>query len=82
VSLAFFVIVIWYLYGGGLEHHVAQQEITDYEFAKQHSNSRIELCMRAGVVAEAYLSAHDDEDYDKWKAIEREDCAAGGIPNQ
>lgn len=80
VSLCVFLFWIFYFWGGGLEHHVATKEISDYEFAKQHGASSVDLCIRSSAVVEAYLQAHDEENYNDWKATAREACAAAGIP--
>jgi RNA polymerase subunit RPABC4/transcription elongation factor Spt4 len=80
VSLCCFLFWVFYFWGGGLERHVATKEISDYEFAKQHGASRAYLCIRASAVVEAYLQAHDEENYNDWKATATEACAAAGIP--
>jgi len=40
---------------------------------------RIEICVQAGMVAEAFKQADDEESYLKWKRIEKRACAAAGI---
>lgn len=39
----------------------------------------LEMCMRAGIVAEGYLSLRDVGKYNEWKAIERFDCKKVGF---
>lgn len=58
------------------------QQAVDYEEQYQmlqKEGDPVELCVRAGFVAEAYLQARDNDNFGKWHAIEEADCAAAGI---
>jgi hypothetical protein len=57
------------------------------DFEQQYADAKlygsaVDRCVRAGLVAEGYLQARDSDNYGKWKAIERTDCEAAGIPQQ
>ncbi len=82
----------WYFFGGGLEQHaaigmqrienqVASDSVKQYEIAKR-DGSPMDACVHAGMVAAAYLQAKDEPNYQQWKATERADCAAAGLPGQ
>ena len=45
----------------------------------KRSGAPMDVCVRAGLVAEAYLQANDEGNYKHWKAIEKKDCAAAGL---
>lgn len=63
----------------GIEQHVAEEAIKEYNIVKENSGSDIDLSVRAALVAEAYLQAKDNENYKKWKAIEKEHSKSAGI---
>jgi hypothetical protein len=44
------------------------------------SGGAIDVCVHAGLVAAAYLQAHDDLNYQRWKTTERSDCELAGVP--
>lgn len=75
--------VAWYLHGGGptepidsaIEQRVAADAIREYEIVKRNG-SATDKCVRAGLVAEAFLQAKDEPGYQTWKSTEKEDCAA------
>ena len=70
----------WYFWGGGLQGGVAKDFEKQYNMAKT-SGTKIDICVRAGLVAEGYLQAQDQKNYRKWKAIQKRDCASAGINN-
>jgi predicted RNA-binding Zn-ribbon protein involved in translation (DUF1610 family) len=74
LSLALLSFGAWYLYGGGLHNEVARDFIKQYEITKRAGNP-VEMCVQAGLVSAAYLQAHDQTNYGRWKAIEANDCA-------
>lgn len=93
-GLLFFVAVaaawLWYIYGGGLEqsaansladieNQVAKDAETQY-YITSRSGTKIDICVHAGFVAAAYLQAKDESNYQTWKATERRDCDAAGLP--
>jgi len=82
----------WYYFGGGLEQHaahemgkieqqVAADSIAQYEIAKR-SGSAMDACVHAGATAAAFLQAKDEAGFARWKATEKADCAAAGLPGQ
>jgi hypothetical protein len=46
----------------------------------ERSGTATDRCVRAGLVAEAYLQAHDEPNYDHWKATRDAQCARAGMP--
>ena len=40
----------------------------------------MDQCAHAGLVAATYLQAKDQSSYANWKAVERRDCDAAGVP--
>ena len=63
----------------GIKTDVASDFERQYNEVKVHG-SKVDVCVRAGLVAEGYLQAGDTDNYGKWKAIEKADCAAAGVP--
>lgn len=59
---------------------VAQDSVDQYEMVKRNKGSAVELCTYAGLVSAAYLQAKDEENYQKWKSIEKVDCKRAGLP--
>lgn len=58
---------------------VTDDVIAQYEIVKKQGDP-IQTCVHAGVVSAAYLQAKDEAKYAEWKAIEKEDCKAAGMP--
>lgn len=58
---------------------VADDAVAQYEIAKRQGDP-IQTCVQAGMVSAAYLQAQDESSYNKWKAIEKADCAQAGMP--
>lgn len=80
----------WWNFGGGLNmkvesdmqnihNSVAADFEKQYEIASRSGNA-MDACVQAGIVSAAYLQAKDDASYQKWKDIEKSDCARAGIP--
>lgn len=91
-GIVFAIAIAWYFFGGGLEKQaaenmqgiedqVASDAVKQYEIAKRDV-SQMDACVHAGMVAAAYLQAKDEPNYQQWKATERSDCAAAGMPGQ
>lgn len=85
-----FIGVLWYFFGGGMDRQVANdmQKIenkvaTDaekqYEIAK-NGGDKMQTYVQASLVAAAYLQAKDEVNYNKWKAIEKEEAKNAGMP--
>lgn len=62
-----------------IENKVAEDAVKQYEIAKQNG-SKMDAYVQAGMVCAAYLQANDQENYKKWKEIERQEAKAAGIP--
>ena len=62
-----------------IEAQVATDVENQYRIAKS-SGTAIDACVHAGIVAAAYLQAEDQAKYTAWKATEKADCAAAGLP--
>lgn len=84
------IAIIVYLFGGGkeemadrqmqqIENKVADDAIKQYEIAKR-GNDQMDVYIHAGLVAAAFLQAKDEENYRKWKAIEKEEAKKAGMP--
>jgi hypothetical protein len=81
---------VWFFFGGGLEHQaakdmhrieqqVAEDAVNQYQIAKR-SGTSMDACVHAGFVSAAYIQAKDEDNYQKWKAIEKSECAVAGVP--
>jgi hypothetical protein len=91
VSLGVLIYLGYMFYGGGvekeaaetmrtIEQQVAQDSVDQYNITKQ-SGTAIDQCVHAGMVTAAYLQAKDQSSYATWKATEKRDCAAAGMPH-
>ncbi|WP_264529667.1 hypothetical protein [Flavobacterium sp. N502540] len=89
ISVIFFIGILWYFMGGGLdsqvsnnmqkiENQVALDAEKQYEIAK-NGDDKIQTYVQAGMVAAAYLQAKDEVNYNKWKAIEKEEAKNAGM---
>ncbi|MBC7495495.1 MAG: hypothetical protein H7221_10855 [Flavobacterium sp.] len=89
-SVIIFIGVLWYFFGGGMDKQVANdmqkienQVATDaekqYEIAK-NGGDKMQTYVQASLVAAAYLQAKDEVNYNKWKAIEKEEGKNAGMP--
>jgi hypothetical protein len=61
-----------------IENQVAADAVAQYEIAKK-GGDKMQTYVQAGLVAAAYLQAKDQVNYDKWKAIEKQDAKAAGM---
>ncbi len=61
-----------------IHKEVAADSIEEYDLAKKHGD-KMDVCLRAGMVAESFLQAHDEVEYQKWRGIERADCKRAGL---
>jgi hypothetical protein len=91
ISLIVLVGLVWFFFGGGLEHkaasdtqnienQVASDAVKQYEIAERNG-TKIDVCVQAGMVSAAYLQAKDENNYRNAKARENVDCAAAGMPS-
>lgn len=64
-----------------LHQHVIEDALSQYEAIK-NSPDKLEVCVYAGMVTEAYQQAKMQKEATEWKAIEDADCKKAGIPMQ
>ncbi len=64
---------------GRIHQQVASDAIAQYQITKRNGTA-MDAFVQAGVVAAAFLQAKDEANYQKWKAIERQEAARAGIP--
>lgn len=57
---------------------VARDSVEQYEMSRK-SGDKMEICVRAGLVAAAYNQAKNQAMYLHWKQNERDDCQEAGI---
>lgn len=80
----------WYFFGGGMEMQIAyhaQKLVRDeiahaemqYAFAKRNG-TLVAVCIYAESISVVYDQAHDEQNYQKWKAVEKVDCKSAGMP--
>jgi hypothetical protein len=62
-----------------IHNQVADDAVQQYEIAKR-GGDKMQTCVQAGFVSAAYLQAKDEPNYNKWKATEKADCKAAGMP--
>ncbi len=90
-TLAFIIgfIIIWYFLANGIEtqsiqtmddlkQKVAADFVEQYDIAKRQGD-RVQICVQAGIVSAGFLQSKDEANYQKWKEIEKADCAKAGI---
>jgi predicted component of type VI protein secretion system len=58
---------------------VAKDSVAQYEIAKRGGDV-MQTCVQAMGVSAAYLQAKNEPKYNEWKAIEKADCKAAGMP--
>ena len=92
ISIIVFIGIIWYFFGGGLdkqaansmkkiENQVAMDAEKQYEMAKR-GGDKMQTYVQATMVAAAYLQAKDEVNYQKWKAIEKQEAKNAGMPTE
>jgi hypothetical protein len=90
ITLLLFGALMWWYFGGGMtsqvnqtmqgiNNQVASDAERQYDIAKRNG-SAIDACVHAGLVAASYLQAQNEPSYQRWKRVEKADCAAAGIP--
>ena len=58
-----------------------KESLDAYAMVKRNSGSSMDLCMRAGVVAEGFLQSKDELKYAEWRKTTRMHCKAAGLPD-
>jgi hypothetical protein len=59
---------------------VAADAVVQYEMTQRNGGTPIDLCVQAGLVSASYLQAKNEPEFKKWKATEKANCAAAGMP--
>lgn len=67
-----------WLTAGGIRQNVAEEQAQQYSDVVR-SGTPMDRCVKASLVAEAYLQAGQSARYDQWKATEQADCEAAGL---
>lgn len=62
-----------------VQNQVASNVESQYYMAKRNGAGAIDVCVQASLVSAVYLQLNDEENYGKWKKIEKTDCLAAGI---
>lgn len=62
-----------------IEHQVALDAIKQFQIALRHGTA-MDVYVQAGLVSAAFLQANDEENYKKWKEIERMAAKRAGMP--
>jgi len=89
VGVVIVIAALWYFFGGGMgkqaatdmaqiEQQVAADSVQQYKIAKR-SGSAMDAYVHAGLVCAAYIQAKDEANYQKWKAIERQEGLRAGM---
>ena len=92
ITIIISIGLLWYFFGGGLEkqtsnkmqeieNQVANDAVQQYEIAKR-GGDKMQTYVQASLVAAAYLQAKDEANYNKWKAIEKEEAKNAGMPTE
>lgn len=68
----------WHVESPNFDNKMAQDAVQQYEIAKNHGDT-MEMCVQAGITAQYFMQAKDQENYNKWKAIENNDCKRAGL---
>lgn len=90
IGVVIAILLIYFFFGGGLEksannqvqqieNQVALDFEKQYKIAKENGTA-IDAYTQASLVSAAYLQANDQENYKKWKAIEKEEAKRAGMP--
>lgn len=90
VAIVFLVGMLWFFFGGGdtkmaqnkmdeIAIQVAQDQIKQYNIAVS-GGDKLQIYTQASLVAQAFLQAKDEENYKKWKDIEKKAAAEAGMP--
>jgi|688.fasta_scaffold170430_2 hypothetical protein len=62
-----------------ITNQVANDFEKQYFLAKRNGASAVDICVQAGLVSAGYLQAQDENNYSKWKLIEKQECLAAGV---
>jgi hypothetical protein len=61
-----------------IELEVANEAIDQYDIAKRNGD-KLQAYLQAGIISAAFLQAKDEENYKKWKNIEKQEAKNVGI---
>ena len=62
-----------------IEQQVTADAVRQYEIAKRNG-SAMDACVQAMQVSMSFLQANDEQNYAKWKDVERMECRSFGMP--
>jgi hypothetical protein len=90
IGLVVIIGFLWFYFGGGdtkmaqnkmdeISNQVAQDQIKQYNIAVS-GGDKMQIYTQASLVAQSFLQAKDEENYKKWKAIEKKAAEEAGIP--
>lgn len=63
-----------------IHRQVIDDAVTQYNITARQGTD-VDRCVHAGLVAEAFLQAHQEVGYQEWKKVQHTDCKAAGVPN-
>lgn len=64
---------------GEIQDKVANDAVDQYNISKRQGD-KMQACIQAGLVSAAYLQSKNEPKYNEWKAVEKADCKAAGVP--
>lgn len=90
IQIFIFFGLFYYWFGGGMEkqaastgqtiyNKVAEDAVAQYMIAARNG-TKMDRCVHAGFVTAAFIQAKNEHDYKSWKAIQKTDCKAAGVP--
>ncbi len=62
-----------------INQQVANDSVAQYNLSVKGGDP-IEICVQAGTVVAAYNQAQDEENYLKWKGVQKSACKKAGLP--
>jgi type VI protein secretion system component VasK len=62
----------------GIYDQVAEDAVRQYDIARRQGDV-MQICVQAGFVTAGYLQAKNEDKYNRWKSIEKDDCKRAGL---
>ncbi|MCD2168066.1 hypothetical protein [Comamonas koreensis] len=62
-----------------IQRKVLADSIDQYNIVA-NGGSAMDRCVRAGLVSAAAVQAKDSAQHERWRQVEKDDCAAAGVP--
>ncbi len=90
LGVVIIIFIIYFFVGGGEQKYVSEKmqetsntvaddAVKQYEIAKRQGD-KTQIYVQAGMVCAAYLQAKDEQNYRKWKEIEKQAAKDAGMP--